>query len=1357
MNDKVTYHQQVSYCGKPRCRKCREGTGHGPYWYAYQTVDGRTTRTYIGKHLPAEAQAKMNGGQEPRPAHASDRDQATICIYVLGQFRLERRDPQENNDWETVTDSSWQHQRVRALLGCLVSAGRRLGREQIMEALWPDLESDAAGGRLDRAVYSLRQLFEPQRDRLANSPLLLTEREMIVLADAPKIWIDADAFEQALKRAHASADPGEKEKFFQDAANLYGGPFLPEETKNEWTLGRRETLQRSWIGLLLEQAELFIQRDALNNAIEPLNRLLSIDPTNEAAVQSLMKLLMQLGRRAEAIRAYKRLREVLQAEYHILPLPETRQIYESLLGASKRSNAASVQAEPAEPRSGEEGRSLAQRGSIASANEIAAVQIGRSHQSPLIGRERELGLLNALVNTTDTTLRYRLAAQKRTALSTLDPHRRPQSVLLLGDVGIGKTRLAEEVSREAKKRGWAVAWSRVFAQEGSIPYRLWTEVLRKAMEQGAWQRKEVATRSLTFQPLSALLPEMQEYLLPTIYATSLPPEQEQLRLWEAARELLTLISSSTPLLIVLDDLQWSDTSGCELFAYLARRIYGLPIIIVGTCRDNELDAKHPLRSIMTDLQRENALECVSLERLSNEQIASLVSQVSHIPEPLVPRISDRAAGNPFFAEELARTIGSQPTLAEELSQAVVNLPETITAVLDLRLARLSQPCYKLLSNAAVLGGSFDFNIISAMEAGSSSHGSDEDLVLDLLEEGLRSGMLTEEGTGTRITYSFWHPLLASHLYDGLSAARRARQHRKAADVLKKLYKGKEEEVAAEITSHLIKGGESSEQIAHFAELAANRSLDLCSYEDAEYYYNVALEHIPDNSEEWQRRAYILEHLGECIRVQGKYEKARIFYQKSLDHRIYYSSQDSLIDLSQEAQVQSILLCEIGQCYYNGGDMASAKKYLESSEKILNNFKDTSISAKGRLLLQQSYVIWREGDYTLARPMANEALSVLEKVINEKKLAEKNKHKYTSAERTLLGDPVEIGRVHVLLSNIEATGGKCSDALPHLNKALEIFEQYDCSREIAIVSCNLGDLYLRTAQYSQAQAALRRSLSIAERIGEIPLSSFAIGNLGILDMRLGELYEAEKEMEKAISLAESVQDPIFQSMLNSSLATVLQEQRKFPQAVSALKSALKMARATKVSPCIGLAYMTLGKFRLALALDKTEGIEEKERLKNLSRAFSTLKHVLALKGIEVETRAESRLNLVQVLLIREDFVIAHQQALNALEEAQQSELIWLIAKSQAALGCTFASINQLDQSYNYFDKSIRAFRRINMRLEYARVLFKYGEILLENSELSSKDFVKGSNFLIEAKQIFIDCKAELDSLQLNVILAKHNIF
>src|SRR5205085_8880173 len=148
---------------------------------------------------------------------------------------------------------------------------------------------------------------------------------------------------------------------------------------------------------------------------------------------------------------------------------------------------------------------------------------------------------------------------------------------------------------------------------------------------------------------------------------------------------------------------------------------------------------------------------------------------------------------------------------------VSTLPESIAAVLERRLGRLSSECQLLLGKAAVLGGSFEFNQLLFM-----SNELHEDTLLDLLEEALRAGLLTEEGSGTHITYHFWHPLIVSHLYERLSAARRAQLHRRAANALLQAHEGNEGEVAADITHHLSKGGGDPMQIARYAEMAGNR-------------------------------------------------------------------------------------------------------------------------------------------------------------------------------------------------------------------------------------------------------------------------------------------------------------------------------------------------------------------------------------------------------------------------------------------------------------------------------------------------------------------------------------------------------
>ncbi|MEO6890548.1 MAG: DUF6788 family protein, partial [Ktedonobacteraceae bacterium] len=276
MSNKVTYRQQYTRCGKQRCRKCREGAGHGPYWYAYWSENGRTISKYIGMQRPTGAEVASPAETQSQTSHQhSMADQAllpgipqpVLRIYLLGQFRVERR---TGNEWQPVTNRTWQRRRARALLGCLLSSpGRRMGREQTMEALWPELDIQTAANRLNGAVHELRQILEPEISRPAASSMLRLQREVLELADRTRIWVDADDFESLLNQANTTSDLQQVEQILEEAGALYGGDYLLEELYSEWATPRREALRRRWMGLLLNLAELRAARGALASAIEP--------------------------------------------------------------------------------------------------------------------------------------------------------------------------------------------------------------------------------------------------------------------------------------------------------------------------------------------------------------------------------------------------------------------------------------------------------------------------------------------------------------------------------------------------------------------------------------------------------------------------------------------------------------------------------------------------------------------------------------------------------------------------------------------------------------------------------------------------------------------------------------------------------------------------------------------------------------------------------------------------------------------------------------------------------------------------------------------------------------------------------
>ena len=219
---------------------------------------------------------------------------------------------------------------------------------------------------------------------------------------------------------------------------------------------------------------------------------------------------------------------------------------------------------------------------------------GRVHRNPLIGREQERTLLRSLLLQIEHFHRNASLYQNLADLP-LDTQRTSQCIILLGEAGIGKTRLAEELGREAQQRGWSILWSRAYAQESGIPYRVWTDILRKAFEIEASastgietlaevgavrplgmpeidedelyqsvhsgvsrsQMPTIAARDAINRPLQVIIPELWVPQHANSSFASIEPEQEQLRLREAAYTLLTTISQKTPLLIVLDDIQWA--------------------------------------------------------------------------------------------------------------------------------------------------------------------------------------------------------------------------------------------------------------------------------------------------------------------------------------------------------------------------------------------------------------------------------------------------------------------------------------------------------------------------------------------------------------------------------------------------------------------------------------------------------------------------------------------------------------------------------------------------------------------------------------------------------------------------------
>jgi tetratricopeptide (TPR) repeat protein len=1018
--------------------------------------------------------------------------------------------------------------------------------------------------------------------------------------------------------------------------------------------------------------------------IDTLTRQLAANPTDEETVKRLMIALVQDKRRVEALRVYRNFiakspspSSSLQALYEAIqqgkPVDADFVVSDVVGRASSRpyrgtipNNTTPDNETPAGTQfiastTPERGTSRPYIGSD--------IQIGRINQSPLVGRSRELEELRQLLLVTEEATRRR-GQNQRNVPATLELSR-PQCLVLIGESGIGKTRLAEETAREARGRGWSVVWGHAYAQESGIPYRLWSEALRSLFEQGLL--RGVTAQQLPpriYTPLHVLLPELAE-LLPSENNSGqfssynhnpLSPEQEQVYLREAIYELLATLSAGSPLLIVLDDVQWADGSSSELLGYLARRLPDHPIVLLATSRETELSANTVLNNLLSHMQREHAVEYLRVQPLTDSQIADLVS---YLPPEKVRHVQSQAAGNPFFAEELAYSIHAGAVAAQATNATSSQmLPKSVTAALDQRLNRLSQSCRHLLERAAVLGGSFSFPLISAMESNGSA--IDEDTLFDLLEEALNSGLLTEEGSGSRIVYRFWHPLLASHLYNSLSGTRRARLHRRAAESLQKVFASREGEQAAAITEHFIQGGAEAPLIARYAELAANHAYALSAYPEAERQYRLAVQYFeaahPASSQaslpldERLRLAFLLERLAECLRIQGNFKEARQLFERVLHVRGPWDAVTS--DKEQEAQIQALLWSEIGWTWRFTGDKERAWHCCKHGEQVLEQAGITTGPARARLRFQQSSLRWQEGQYEEAYRLASEALTLFN-TAQSQPVAESAS--LTRIRSTLLGDPVDLGRTHAMMGAIANALGRPSVALDHMKQALDIYERFDRLREIAHVCCNIGYMHLKKAEYGLALAFLQRSLHLAERIGDRPLLSVVYHNLGELHAvsNPANQEEARSLFTRGLLLAEQINDREYLSLWNADLALFLLEHGYLEEAARCVKTALSIGRAMRNPPCISRALVALGCLHIAC----TRSTDNSAHLK---RASASLTRALALQGLDVETRTKGLLALAEVSLLSNQKEQARKEATQALQAVSQYELVDLAKRCQRVL-------------------------------------------------------------------------------------------
>lgn len=543
-------------------------------------------------------------------------------------------------------------------------------------------------------------------------------------------------------------------------------------------------------------------------------------------------------------------------------------------------------------------------------------------------------------------------------------------VMVGGEPGVGKTRLAEELMAEAAGRNMQVFAGHSYEMEGAAPFIAVVELFEAALARAPSPAAFRAFLGDEAAEVARLLPKLRQLCPDIPPPLELPAEQERRLLFNSVLDVIARSGRQRPMLLLFDDLHWADDPTLLLVEHLAAHLHELPVLMVATYRDTEADVGRPLAKTFEDLRRRQLARWVTLGRLPEPEVAQVLQALSgqDVPPALVRAIYSETEGNPFFLGEVyrylteeGRLFGPDGRFLDDLTLADLDAPASVRLVVGRRLRRLDPKTPPVLAAAAVVGRAFSVEVLEAM------HDADPDVVLDAVEEAARAGLIVAApDVSGEDRFLFSHELVRQTLHADLSLTRRRRLHARVADALERHYGARPDAQAAAIAHHLLEAGGAGDsgRAFHYLMRAGRFATASAAYEEALTHYERAadLESAGTPSE----RAELLFELGNARRSAGRWDTAFEPWLQSADAYERLGDHDAVGRVCLMASYQRAFLGQVQEA-------------VDIGRRGLAAVGDRMTADRGQLLGMTGCTIALDFQYEVGNAMIDEELEIAEQL------------------------------------------------------------------------------------------------------------------------------------------------------------------------------------------------------------------------------------------------------------------------------------------------------------------------------------------------------------------------------------------